>query len=275
MLSCSTEYGDLLIGKSIDGGKSFSAPVTLLRGSNGKNGGVGVHKNPQNLMVQNGHLWCTMEWGSWANKDYCHAAMVASCPVDADLLDPTSWSFSKPVKFDRFAPELEDCAVPTMTIEGTLVVDPEGHLLNVMRFGKFHNALVYRVNTEDPDAPLTYQRCMEFPGNFSKFMIKYDAVSGRYVSIATRICAPEEAKHRNLLSLVASKDLVHWDVVEDLLDYRAHDPKKMGFQYVDFEIEGEDIIYLCRTAINNANSYHNSNYSTFHRIEDFRDKIKA
>ena len=275
MLSCSTEYGDLLIGKSIDGGKSFSAPVTLLRGSNGKNGGVGVHKNPQNLMVQNGHLWCTMEWGSWANKEYCHAAMVASCPVDADLLDPTSWRFSKPVKFDRFAPELEDCAVPTMTIEGTLAVDPEGRLLNIMRFGKYHNALVYRVNTEDPDAPLTYQRCMEFPGNFSKFMIKYDAVSGQYVSIATRICAPEEAKHRNLLSLVASKDLVHWDVVEDLLDYRAHDPKKVGFQYVDFEIEGEDIIYLCRTAINNANSYHNSNYSTFHRIENFRDKIKA
>ena len=32
MLSCSTEYGDLLIGRSTDGGKSFSAPITLPAG---------------------------------------------------------------------------------------------------------------------------------------------------------------------------------------------------------------------------------------------------
>ena len=29
MLACNTEYGDLIIGKSTDGGKTFSAPVTL------------------------------------------------------------------------------------------------------------------------------------------------------------------------------------------------------------------------------------------------------
>ena len=33
MLSCSTEYGDLLIGRSDDGGKTWGAPTTLLRGS--------------------------------------------------------------------------------------------------------------------------------------------------------------------------------------------------------------------------------------------------
>ena len=36
-------------------------------------------------------------------------------------------------------------------------------------------------------------------------------------------------------------------------------------------IEGEDIIYLCRTAMNNANNFHDSNYSTFHRIKNFRN----
>ena len=34
--------------------------------------------------------------------------------------------------------------------------------------------------------------------------------------------------------------------------------------------EGEDILLLCRTAMNGANSYHNSNYSTFDRIKGFR-----
>ena len=52
MLACSTEYGDLLIGRSTDGGKTFSAPVALLRGSNGKEGYDGVHKNPQNVVLQ-------------------------------------------------------------------------------------------------------------------------------------------------------------------------------------------------------------------------------
>ena len=45
MLSCSTECGDLLIGKSTDAGKTFTTPVALLRGSNEKNGNTGVHKN--------------------------------------------------------------------------------------------------------------------------------------------------------------------------------------------------------------------------------------
>ena len=30
-------------------------------------------------------------------------------------------------------------------------------------------------------------------------------------------------------------------------------------------------IYICRTAMNGAHNYHDSNYSTFHRIKNFRD----
>ena len=56
----------------------------------------------------------------------------------------------------------------------------------------------------------------------------------------------------------------------DLHDHRNEDVAKVGFQYADFEFDGEDIIYLCRTAVNGAHSYHDSNYSTFHRIENFR-----
>ena len=270
MLACSTEYGDLLIGKSTDGGKSFPSPVALLRGSNGKNGNTGVHKNPQNIFRHNGRIYETLEWGAWADKSLCHAAMVMSCDENDDLLRPESWSFSEPVRFAHFAPELEGFPIPTMTIEGTLTLAPDGKLLNIMRFGAYHKAIVYEVNTKDHDAPLTYSRCMEFPASFSKFMIKYDEKSKRYYSIATRTCSPEESKHRNLLSLLSSTDLHRWDVVCNLFDYRTSDPHQVGFQYVDFEFEGEDIIYLCRTAINGANSYHNSNYITFHRIKQFR-----
>jgi hypothetical protein len=111
---------------------------------------------------------------------------------------------------------------------------------------------------------------MEFPANYSKFMIQYDEKSDAYYSVATRVYDSEHTSDRNLLSLLRSEDLVHWSVVCDLLDYRSHDRQKVGFQYVDFKFEGEDIIYLCRTALNNAHNFHDANYSTFHRIKDFR-----
>ena len=157
-----------------------------------------------------------------------------------------------------------------MTIEGTLTLAPDGQLLNVMRFGKYQAALCYAVDTNDPDAPLAYAGCIDFPANYSKFTIKQDPVTGDYYSIGTRVYHPEQTKARDLLSLLRSRDLIHWEVACDLFDYRGIDQKSIGFQYVDFEIEGEDMIFLCRTAINGAHSYHDSNYSTFHRIKNFR-----
>ena len=270
MLSCSTEYGDLLIGKSIDGGKTFSAPVCLLRGSNGKNDNDGIHKNPQNIFVHNGRLYNTLEWGSWANKEYSHAAMVMSCNLNDDLLIPKNWSFTPPRKFDPdFAPEVSHLPHRTMTIEGTLVTDRKNRLLNVMRFGGDRCVLAYEVNTQNPEAMLEYSHCITFPANLSKFMIKYDAVSKKYYSIVSRLHETINTC-RNLLSLMASDDLENWYVIADLLDYSNQDPEKIGFQYVDFEMEGEDLIFLCRTAMNNAHNFHDSNYSTFHRIQNFR-----
>ena len=72
---------------------------------------------------------------------------------------------------------------------------------------------------------------------------------------------------------MASDDLKSWSVVCDLIDRRELDHQQVGFQYVDFEIEGEDIIFLCRTGMNNAANYHDTNYSTFHKIKNFRELL--
>ncbi|MBE6635308.1 MAG: hypothetical protein E7617_03820 [Ruminococcaceae bacterium] len=272
MLSCDTEYGDLQIGKSIDGGKSFSAPVTLLRGANGKNGTPGVHKNPQNVVHYNGRIYETLEWGTWENKDYRFAAIVMSCDENDDLLVPENWHFTEPRTFDRFCPELDVLPLDSVHIEGTLAVAPDGRLLNVMRFhGLYHKVLVYEVDLEDPDAMLRFSHLANFPANFTKFMIKRDDKTGYYYSIGTRVYSPEKTGVRNLLSLLRSRDLMSWEIVYDILDYRNIDDKHIGFQYVDFEIEENDIIFLCRTSFNGANNYHDSNYQTFHRIKNFRN----
>ena len=227
----------------------------------------------QNIFYHGGRIYETLEWGAWANKEgYCHAAMVMSCDENDDLLVPENWSFTEPVPFSPFVPALSDLPRDTMMIEGTLCRSPEGELLNVMRFGKYHTAIAFRVNTEDPEAPLTFSHLIDFPANYTKFMIKFDEESGYYYSIGARVYDPEKAWARNLLSLLRSRDLASWEVVTDLFDERGADAAKIGFQYVDFYFEGEDIIYLCRTARNGANNYHDSNYSTFHRIKNFRDR---
>ena len=276
MLAVSTEYGDLLIGKSEDGGKTFSAPVTLLRGSNGKNGNPGVHKNPQPVVSYNGRIYNTLEWGTWdliEEKDYYHAVMVMSCDENADLLDPENWSFTPPVKYN---PDWEGVAEDGIrgNIEGTLTVAPDGKLYNIMRYQTQleKKILAFKI-PENPDAPIEYSHAIDFVGNLSKFMIKYDDVSKKYFSIISRrIDEPKTA--RNLLALAVSDDLNNWDIVCDLIDRRYDDPQMVGFQYIDFEIEGDDIIYLSRTSMNNAKNYHDANYSTFHRIENFRKLMK-
>ena len=234
----------------------------------------GVHKNPQIVVHYKGRIYETLEWGSWS----CgyHAPMVMSAAEDADLMDAASWHFTPPLKYDPSWPGVAK-GPSTGNIEGTLAVSPDGRLLNIMRYDtsktepNYGLILAYEVNTEDPDAPLTYSHAIEFPANLSKFMIQYDSVSESYYSIASRITEPDKIRARNLLSLMVSKDLIHWEVARDLLDYRDHDANDVGFQYVDFMIEGNDILYLCRTAMNGAHNYHDANYQTFHRIENFRD----
>ena len=276
MLACSTEYGDLLIGKSPDGGRTFGAPTVLLRGSC-KSGEAGVHKNPQPPVEYRGRLYGTLEWGAWA-KEY-HAAMVMSADVDADLLDPASWHFTPPVKYDPAWPGVAQ-GPSTGCIEGTLAVAPDGGLYNIMRYDmskcspNFGRALAFRVNTDDPDAPLQYDHAVALPGNHAKFTIRRDEKTGLYFAIVSRILDASRAGDRNLLSLMVSRDLVKWDVASDLIDRRDDDPKTTGFQYVDWMIEGDDLIYLCRTAINRPHSFHDSNYQTFHRLRDFRRALK-
>ncbi len=272
MLACSTEYGDLLIGRSTDGGKTFSAPTVLLRGS-GRRDTEGVHKNPQPPVIYGGRLWTTLEWGTWA-KDY-HAAMVGSAALGADLTDASAWLFSEPVKYDPAWPGVAE-GPSAGNIEGTLTVFPDGLLYNVMRYDMTRCrpscglVLAYRVDTAHPEAPLCYDHAIRLPGNHSKFMIRQDPADGTYLTIISRILGPAHTSDRNLLSLMKSADCEHWTLVCDLIDRRGDDPRQVGFQYVDFFLEGDDLLWLCRTAMNGAHNFHDANYSTFHRLRDFR-----
>jgi hypothetical protein len=48
-----------------------------------------------------------------------------------------------------------------------------------------------------------------------------------------------------------------------------------GFQYADWLFDGDDLIAVVRTAFDDADggadSFHNANFLTFHRIRNFRE----
>ena len=275
MLSVSTEHGDLLIGRSTDGGASFGTPTVIARGSC-RTDVAGWHKSAMPIVEHNGRLWTGIDYG--AHKTGGYASALLSAPSDSDLMSADSWSITDPLKYD-----------PTWTgavcgdnrgfLEGNAVVSPDGRMLNFLRYStdkgdpSYGLAAVLCADESRPEDSLTFDRFVSFPGNLSKFDILFDRSSGYYFSLVSRVYDASKVKARNLLSLAASRDLENWVALSDVIDGREYDWSYVGFQYVSFDFDGDDIIFLSRTAFNGAKSYHDNNYVTFHRIKNYRSLI--
>ncbi|MCC2685861.1 MAG: glycosyl hydrolase repeat-containing glycosyl hydrolase, partial [Paenibacillaceae bacterium] len=277
MLATSTEYGDVLIGRSDDGGESWSAPTIIIAGGSREKGGP--HKAPMPVIAHNGRLWSAVEYGSHSLGG--HAAGIVSVPEDADLLEAASWTATPFLPYDSSWPGTIVGGDKPGVLEGNAVVRPDGQLVNILRYNTrggtpdYGRAIVLSVNAEEPGAPLIFDRVIDFHGNMSKFSIRYDAESGRYWSLVNRVNS-SNVNQRNILTLVSSADTVNWTIHRDILNYEENgwpeDSKKVGFQYVDWMFQGDDLAVASRTAINGAYNHHNANYLTFHRVERFREQ---
>ena len=49
---------------------------------------------------------------------------------------------------------------------------------------------------------------------------------------------------------------------------------RVGFQYLDWQFDGDDLVAVCRMAWNGLN-YHDANTVTFHRVKNFRTRTMA
>ncbi|MDF2723529.1 MAG: glycosyl hydrolase repeat-containing glycosyl hydrolase [Paenibacillus sp.] len=275
MLATSTEYGALQIGKSVDGGETWTAPALLLEGGTRERGGP--HKAPMPVIVYRDRLWTSIDYGAW--KAGGHKTGLLSAPVDADLLDRSSWTVTPFLPYDANWPgAIQGGTLPNL-LEGNAVVDPTGRLIVIPRYQTsggvphYGRTVLLYADVERPEAPLTFGKVIDFHGNMSKFTVRYDEPSGKYWALVNRVTGPK-AVQRNILTLVCSRDTENWEIVADLLDYEHNgwpeDLSLVGFQYVDWIIDGDDILYVSRTAINGAYNFHNANYITFHHIPNFR-----
>lgn len=277
LMGTATEYGDVVIRRSLDDGATWTTPDSprtglLLAGE--------YHTAPVPFLEHDGRLWRAMEDASlgqeWGSR---FGAFAMSAPADSDILDAENWTSTNVLarSFDWLP------AGFGAWLEGNVLATPTGEIVDLLRVHsddgeRARGALVHLSAdgtraTFDPAADI-----IDLPGGNTKFTVRRDPASGEYVALVNYVADPGARSRgltaRNTLHLASSPDLRTWRVSDAILsdpDDVAH-----GFQYVDWIIEGDDLLFLSRTAAPEpdgtpAANYHDANYLSFHRLPGFRD----
>ncbi len=275
LIGTSQLYGHTIIRRSEDGGATWTTP---------KDRGTGLllddgqyHCAPVPVVVHAGRVWRGMEDamgpGGWGSH---FRAFTMSAPEDSDLLHADSWTCSTRLARD---PKWLDGHFGGW-LEGNAVVSPTGLIVDVLRVdcrhGSSEKAAVVKVSEDGSSASFDPETgFIDFPGGGKKFSIRHDPLSGHYWSLSNYCPNPNEGslglEARNTLALVSSRDLRSWEVRSLVLHH--DDDSNHAFQYVDWLFEEDDVIAVSRTAFDDeqggAHNYHDANYLTFHRIENF------
>lgn len=121
------------------------------------------------------------------------------------------------------------------------------------------------------------------PGGHNRFHILWDAETRLYwlVSVQSvdsmtrkellgkdRYNIPNDERHR--LQLHFSKNLVDWCFAGMLW---VGPTEKHAVHYTSVAVDGDDLVFVSRTSDADADSAHNSNMSTFHRVRNFRKLV--
>ena len=289
------EPGNVVIRRSADGGRTWTEPKDTDSGLlfTGK-----FHSAPVPVVVQAGRIWRTVEEVVNDEKWPRHfAALMLSAPVGADLLKASSWTRSNGLVFDgSWLPGRRPG-----WLEGNAVVTPEGGISNLLRVNtelgldaayelsgpaagipRFEVAACADVSVDGRSLVFDPAKgFIHFPGGLSKFTVRYDPVSKRYWALVNKVTHPhadrpvetEPVAQRNVVILTSSADLRYWQEHARLLEWRPGEKlirkERYGFQYLDWQFDGDDLIAVARTAWG-ADNFHNANYLTFHRVRNFR-----
>ncbi len=284
LLGTSQQYGSVVIRRSEDNGNTWTHPNNeksglLFRGG-ARHEPPNYHCAPMPIFRKDGRLFRAFEdcdpcvWGTGFKS------LVVSAREDSDLLDAASWEMSNKLAFDpAWVPAEWGALERPGWLEGNVVEAPSGDLWNILRFNSAPLVDKAAVVNVSPDGravsfdPVT--GFIDMSGGMTKFSIRRDPETGLYLTIGNNNTDPAKATQRNVLSLHASQDLRTWRRVVTLLEDDLGLPweesvRLTGFQYVDWEFDGEDLIYVVRTAYDGSHNYHDSNRVTFHTLTRFR-----
>ena len=211
-------------------------------------------------------------------------AFVISAAADSDLLDPASWRMSNKLPYDAaYSSSWENPPVKPGWLEGNVLETPAGALWNIIRVNTepvVDKAAIIHIHDEgrrvsfDPASDF-----IDLPGGMTKFNIRRDPETGTFCMVCNNNTDPRYPNQRNVLSLFTSVDLIHWELCKTLIEDDSGLPweesiEQVAFQYPDWQFDGDDIIYVLRTAYGGAADYHDANRITFHRLTNFRDLLR-
>lgn len=287
LMGCDRKHGNIIIRKSTDGGCQWTTADTDKTGLLFKGGladaAPNYHCAPVPICIHDGRIYRAYEDNATTHWPTGFQAFVISAPVDSDLLDASSWTMSNKLEFDASqVPEDWGDHGPGF-LEGNMVIDPDGQLWDVLRMStEPHSdfAAMVKVSDDGKTVSMDYKNdIINLPGGTHKFTIRHDSVSNLYINISNKNTVPGFASQRNVLTMSVSKDLRNWNVVKTILSddsgLREKDSLRLtGFQYADWQFDGEDLIILSRTSYRGARSFHDSNRITYHVLENFRQFIK-
>ena len=287
LFGTSQQYGSIVIRRSDDGGFTWTHPRDEKTGLLFRGGyfhdNPNYHCAPVPILVHGGCLYRAFEdcrdarWGSGFQS------LVVSAPVDADLLDAANWTMSNKLAFDpAWVPEDWGKLVNPGWLEGNVVADRDGQLWNILRFHSdplADKAAMVQLSADgtalafDPGTGF-----IDFPGGMTKFTIRWDESTAQYLALCNNNTDPARPAQRNILSLCASPDLRNWRVVKTLVEDESglswgDSLKLTGFQYVDWQFDGDHLIYLVRTAWRGARNFHDANRMVYHTLVNYRQYL--
>jgi len=277
LFGASRHYGYAVIRRSTDGGFTWTHPT------DSKSGLLSTtpeyHCAPMPVLEHRGYLYRAFEHRSpgegWGTN---FTSGVFRAKVGADLLDARSWEMSTYIRSDGKWNNGDMRA----WLEGNMTVDPHGRIVNVLRaqtVSSQEKAAITSLN------PMTMQCAfypesgfVSFPGGAKKFCIRRHPRAGIYYTISSAVFPddnPTDAgSMRNCAVLMQSQDLQAWEIIR-VVQYHP-DVEHCGFQYIEWQYDGDDIVYVSRTAFHDgylpAKRAHDANFLTFHRIDNFASR---
>ncbi|KAK3283594.1 hypothetical protein CYMTET_8717 [Cymbomonas tetramitiformis] len=244
------------------------------------------HTAPTPVVESEGVLYRGME--TWAGSQYVNGYNALMMSAKSDCLSSQTqartwcWRKSNILEFDEgWVPHAwKVYSLDLHWQESNAVVGPNGEVYLILRVDGqqtacFNKAAVARYTPSTNK--LRFEKFIDFPSSSTKFVIRRDPATKRYFALTNPVTGPtpNTESQRNVLVLATSDDLMEWKVCGEPL---LHDDtgfdwtdslRFTGFQYVDWQFDGLDIIAAVRSGYRGANSFHNANRVTFLRIPHF------
>ena len=231
------------ISKSDDGGMTWKETTTLFGEVEGNDS---YETGPTPCLINNGIVYRAMERMAPPNfrwpEDY--EAVVIYANTSTNLMDKANWKISKPLPFDKNWIPNNWFPKPTSPgyLEGNMIEGPTSSdgIYNLIRFNTrpYDGNKAILLKFDPTENSFVFDSILDFPGGHSKFVIRRDPKTLRYITLSNPQKNKLAGDQRNILSLVSSSDMKIWTehsvILEDDTGLTALDSiRYTGFHYVD------------------------------------------